>query len=136
MKITDVPKQAFTAEPTPIPMRAIPDWDALHEVLKANGFVVIEDDAIRTNINGSQEGVKVKNFNSFVRNIKRQKLFTKRISNTRWVCTLGAPVKDSSHTLTPRVVDLLHRQSQYLKQEERDAIALRLAALNTEGELR
>lgn len=38
------------------------------------------------------------------------------------------------HTLTPRVVNLLHRQSQYLKQEDRDAIALRLAALNTEGE--
>ena len=40
------------------------------------------------------------------------------------------------YVFTPRVVDLLHRQSQYLNltQEERDAIALRLAALNTEGE--
>lgn len=45
-----------------------------------------------------------------------------------------APVEHNPHTLTPRVVDLLHRQSQYLKQEDRDAIALRLAALNTEGE--
>lgn len=47
-----------------------------------------------------------------------------------------APVEHNPHTLTPRVVDLLHRQSQYLNltQEERDAIALRLAALNTEGE--
>ena len=40
-----------------------------------------------------------------------------------------APVEHNPHTLTPRVVDLLHRQSQYLKQEDRDAIALRLAAL-------
>ena len=54
------------------------------------------------------------------------------------VWEVEAPVKDSPHTLTPQVVDLLHRQSQYLNltQEERDAIALRLAALNTEGELR
>jgi len=89
MKISDVPEKAFYATPTHIPMKRVPDWDALYEVLKANGFVVIEDDAIRTNINGSQEGVKVKNFNNFVRSIKRQKLFTKRISNTRWVCTLG-----------------------------------------------
>lgn len=52
------------------------------------------------------------------------------------VWEVEAPVKDSPHTLTPRVVDLLHRQSQYLNltQEERDAIALRIAALNTEGE--
>ena len=50
------------------------------------------------------------------------------------VWEVEAPVKDSPHTLTPRVVDLLHRQSQYLKQEDRDAIALRLDALNTEGE--
>ena len=38
MKITDVPKQAFTAEPTPIPMRAIPDWDALYSVLMDEAF--------------------------------------------------------------------------------------------------
>ena len=50
------------------------------------------------------------------------------------VWEVEAPVKDSPHTLTPQVVDLLHRQLQYLKQEDRDAIALRLAALNTEGE--
>ena len=52
------------------------------------------------------------------------------------VWEVEAPVKDSPHTLTPQVVDLLHRQSRYLNltQEERDAIALRLDALNTEGE--
>jgi hypothetical protein len=47
-----------------------------------------------------------------------------------------APVEHNPHTLTPQVVDLLHRQSQYLKQEDRDAIALRLAALNTDEKRR
>jgi len=49
-----------------------------------------------------------------------------------------APVEHNPYIFTPRDVDLLYRQSQYLNltQEERDAIALRLAALNTEGELK
>ena len=47
---------------------------------------------------------------------------------------LPAPVEHNPYIFTPQVVDLLHRQSRYLKQEDRDAIALRLAALNTEGE--
>ena len=48
----------------------------------------------------------------------------------------AAPVEHNPYVFTPRDVDLLYRQSQYLKQEDRDAIALRLAALNTEGELK
>ena len=40
----------------------------------------------------------------------------------------------SPYVFTPQDKEFLVRQSQYLKQEERDAIALRLAALNTEGE--
>ena len=89
MKIQDVPKQAFNAEPTPIPMKSVPDWNALYSVLMDEAFIVLEADELRISKNGSQEAVNVKNFNNFVRNIKRQKLFTKRISNTRWVCTLG-----------------------------------------------
>lgn len=46
----------------------------------------------------------------------------------------AAPVEHNPYVFTPRDVDLLYRQSQYLKQEDRDAIALRIAALNTEGE--
>ena len=38
------------------------------------------------------------------------------------------------YVFTPQDKEFLVRQSQYLKQEDRDAIALRLAALNTEGE--
>jgi hypothetical protein len=50
------------------------------------------------------------------------------------VWEVEAPVKDSPHTLTPQVVDLLYRQSQYLKQEDRDAINLRLATLHITNE--
>ena len=89
MKLQDVPKQAFTAEPTPIPMRAIPDWDALLSVLTAKGFIVLEADEFRVTKHGVQEAVNVKNFNNYVRITKRRQLLTKRISNTRWVCTLG-----------------------------------------------
>ena len=89
MKIQDVPKQAFTAEPTPIPTKVVPDWDALLSVLTTNGFVVLEADELRTAKSGSQEAVNVKNFNNYVRMTKRRQLLTKRISNTRWVCVLG-----------------------------------------------
>lgn len=89
MKIQDVPKQAFTAEPTPIPTKVVPDWDALLSVLTTNGFVVLESDELRIAKSGSQEAVNVKNFNNYVRMTKRRQLLTKRISNTRWVCVLG-----------------------------------------------
>ena len=89
MKITDVPKQAFTAEPTPIPMKSVPDWDALYSVLMDEAFIVLEADELRISKNGSQEAVNVKNFNNYVRMTKRRQLLTKRITTTRWVCVLG-----------------------------------------------
>ena len=88
MKITDVPKQAFTAEPTPIPMKSVPDWDALYSVLMDEAFIVLEADKFRVTRHGVQEAVNVKNFNNYVRMTKRQQLLTKRISDTRWVCIL------------------------------------------------
>jgi hypothetical protein len=89
MRIQDVPKQAFTAEPTPIPTKVVPDWDALLSVLTTKGFVVLEADGLRIAKSGSQEAVNVKNFNNYVRITARQKLLTKRITATRWVCVLG-----------------------------------------------
>ena len=89
MKIQDVPKQAFNAEPTPIPMKRVPDWGALYSVLMDEAFIVLEADELRISKNGSQEAVNVKNFNNYVRIVKRRQLLTKRISNTRWVCVLG-----------------------------------------------
>jgi hypothetical protein len=89
MRIQDVPKQAFTAEPTPIPTKVVPDWDALYSVLMDEAFIVLEADELRISKNGSQEAVNVKNFNNYVRITKRRQLLTKRITTTRWVCVLG-----------------------------------------------
>ena len=89
MKITDVPNDAFTAEPTPIPTKVVPDWNALLSVLTTSGFVVLEADEFRVTKHGVQEAVNVKNFNNYVRMTKRRQLLTKRISDTRWVCVLG-----------------------------------------------
>ena len=89
MKMADVPKQAFTAKPTPVPMKFVPDWEAMLAILMAKGFVVVEADGMRVTKHGVQEAVNVKNFNNYVRMTKRRQLLTKRISDTRWVCTLG-----------------------------------------------
>ena len=89
MKLQEVPHQAFTAEPTPIPTKVVPDWNALLSVLTAKGFIVLEADEFRVTKNGVQEAVNVKNFNNYVRMTKRRQLLTKRITTTRWVCVLG-----------------------------------------------
>ena len=89
MKIKDVPEQAFTAEPTPIPTKVVPDWEELYQVLSDEGFVVLEADEFRVTKNGVEEAKNVKDFNNFVRTCKRRPLLTKRISITRWVCVLG-----------------------------------------------
>jgi len=88
MKITDVPQHAFTAEPTPIPTKQVYDWDALHDTLVRQGFVVIETDQLRTLTNNAEEAVLVKMFNSHLRTTKKLRLQTKRISANRWFCTL------------------------------------------------
>ena len=87
MKIADVPEHAWGAV-TPIPTKIVPDWDALHQTLLEQGFVVIESDAIRTTSLGVDECVPVKAFNCHLRLTKKVKLRTKRITKTRWFCTL------------------------------------------------
>jgi hypothetical protein len=89
MKISDVPACAFARRAaTPIPTKVVPDWDALHQTLLEQGFVVIESDVIRTTSRGADECVLVKAFNSHLRTTKKLKLYTKRITKTRWFCTL------------------------------------------------
>jgi hypothetical protein len=90
MKFRDIPDAAWDAEPTPIPTKTVVmhDWDALREVLETQGFVVIESEATRRLTNGVEECVLVKQFNCYMRITKKTKLFTRRLSNTRWVCTL------------------------------------------------
>lgn len=88
MKISEVPNEAFTAQPTPIPTKMVPDWDAMHQTLLAQGFVVIESAAIRTHKTGGEECVLVKSFNNHLRLTKNVRLQTKRIGMNRWYCTL------------------------------------------------
>ena len=88
MRIEDVPKAAFTTAPTPIPTKVVHDWQALHDTLKAQGFVIIESDQLRVMAGGGSEGVLVKMFNSHLRQTVGARLKTKRISAHRWYCTL------------------------------------------------
>ena len=88
MKMQDVPIKAFTAQPTPIPTRVVPDWDALQATLEREGFVVVEAGELRQAPNGSWENTIVKAFNSHLRTIKKVRLFTRRIGHNRWFCTL------------------------------------------------
>lgn len=87
MKLNDVPDRAFSAKPTPIPVKEVPDWDALYQVLLRRGFVIIESDDLRMTTNGSEECIPVKQFNCHLRLVKGVRLLTKRIGANRWYCT-------------------------------------------------
>lgn len=87
MKLSDIPEQAFTAAPTPVPTKAVPDWDALYQILLKQGFVIIESNEIRTAAGSGEECIPVKGFNNHVR-AKGQRLHTKRITGTKWFCCL------------------------------------------------
>lgn len=88
MKISDIPTEALAAPPTPIPTRVVYDWEVLLEVMLKQGYVIIESDKLRTTTANAEECVLVKMFNSYCRTTRKQKLRTKRISATRWFCTL------------------------------------------------
>lgn len=88
MRISEVPDKAFTATPTPIPLKMVPDWDALYQILTKRGFVIIESVDVRVTSVGGEECVPVKSFNNHVRLTQGGQLRTKRISATRWYCTL------------------------------------------------
>ena len=88
MRLDDIPDTAYTAAPTPVPTKVVHDWQALHETLKAQGFVIIESDQLRSMQSGGVESVLVKMFNSHLRQTAGVRLKTKRISAHRWYCTL------------------------------------------------
>jgi len=96
MKFRDVPDAAWYAEPTPIPTKTVVsyDWDAMRLVLETQGFVVIESEVTRRLSTGADESVLVKMFNSYMRTTKKTKLFTRRLSNTRWVCVTQREVTE------------------------------------------
>ena len=88
MKIDEIPDMALNAAPTPIPTKVVHDWYALYETLQTQGFIVIESDQLRTTPSGGIESVPVKMFNSYLRQTIGMRLKTKRISASRWYCTL------------------------------------------------
>ena len=88
MKSEEVPKKAWGALPTQIPTKVVYDWEALLTILEKRKFVIIESDEIRITKNGAEECIPVKAFNAFVRSTKGKQLRTKRLSQTRWFCTL------------------------------------------------
>lgn len=88
MKLADVPADAHLRAPTPIPTKLVADWPALYEILKAQGYVIMEcpPELLRNGF----EAPNVKAFNCWVRGTSPEKrcLQTKRITATRWFITL------------------------------------------------
>lgn len=97
MRITDIPSEAFTTQPTNVPQRTVYDWDALLKAMKAQGYVIIETEDVRLMSNGAEEAVIVKAFYSHLKQIKKLNLKTKRISKTRWYCTIQKETDVSNH---------------------------------------
>ncbi len=90
MRIRDIPNEAWVlTQPTPLPQKTVVmyDWDALHQTLKEKGFIIIESYDLRVLPSGVEECIPVKAFNSYLHS-KKISLRTKRISATRWYCTL------------------------------------------------
>ena len=97
MRITDIPSEALTAQPTHVPQRTVYDWDALLKKMKAQGYAIIETDEIRRTPSGGEVAVIVKAFGDHLRQIKKLTLKTKRISKTRWYCTIQKETDVSNH---------------------------------------
>jgi len=88
VKTTEIPNKAWGALSTQIPTKVVYDWEAFLAILKKKKFVIIESAEIRMTKKGVEECIPVKAFNAFVRNSKGKQLRTKRLSQTRWFCTL------------------------------------------------
>ena len=90
MRIEDIPAEAWTLPPTPVPTKVVVthDWPALYQTMQAQGFVIIESDQIRKTSTGVTESVPVKSFNTYLSQTLNVRLKTKRISAHRWYCTL------------------------------------------------
>ena len=84
MKASEIPDTAWSTQPTPLPTRIVYDWDALLDVIQTQGFVIIESE----NVRGLYDCVEVKMFNSYVRGTKNLRLRTRRLTKSRWFCTL------------------------------------------------
>jgi hypothetical protein len=88
MKLSEIPKAAFDAKPTQVPTKVVRDWESLYRTMCKQGYVIIESEQIRITAIGAEESVLVKMFNSYVRQVRKKPLRTKRISTYRWFCCL------------------------------------------------
>jgi len=92
MKISDIPKVAFSDKPVKVPTKVVvvPDWEAFHGLILKQGFAVIECDEqdLRTTSAGGHEAPLVKAFNSWCRFHLKQHAKTKRITANRWFICL------------------------------------------------
>lgn len=89
MKIEDIPAEAWTLPPTPVPTKVVVlhDWQSLYQTMQAQGFVIIESDELRKTAKGITESVLVKGFNTYMSQTVGVRLKTRRINATRWYCT-------------------------------------------------
>jgi hypothetical protein len=90
MKLEDIPAEAWTLPPTPVPVKLVevPVWRVLHQTLQDQGFVIIESDKVRKTPTGVIESVLVKGFVTYLHQTLNVRLKTRRISAHRWYCTL------------------------------------------------
>jgi len=89
MKIDEIPKNLLRARATPIPTRAVPDWDALYTTMLRKGYVIIDEGELyASHSSAALQNTMVKAFNCHVRGIRNERLRTKRIGVNRWFCCL------------------------------------------------
>lgn len=88
----NIPDEALTAAPTPVPTKMMQDNQALYEQVK-RGWVVIytavED--LRTNASGVAESPAAKNLVSYVSAHKLPRVSVRRMSETRWFVSMAEP---------------------------------------------
>ena len=87
LNLGNMPDSVLSKAVTPIPTKqvVVNDWDALHQILLNDGFVVIESEEIRELRHSGVDCAPVKAFVAFM-NIRRGvKIATKRIGKHRWV---------------------------------------------------
>jgi hypothetical protein len=97
MRMADVKPQAWGARPCPIPTRMVPDFEALFDILNAQGWLVLEPPPIdhRETAIGALESKIVKDFKNWMINNPRLMLNHRRIGEYRWYITIGAPCKSA-----------------------------------------
>jgi hypothetical protein len=92
-----IPDEALTAAPTPLPTKVVQvqDNQALYERVK-QGWIVIYTpvEELRTNAAGVAESPAAKNLVSHVTLHKLPRVSVRRMSETRWFISMAEPKKE------------------------------------------